>query len=122
MSSRGTVAWWMLAAIWVSVTPARAQYVEIQSFEVTPFVGLRLGGAFVIQADGPTQVEATLKDAASYGLSAGVRFDDLSLVEFRWTRATSALRFGAPFAFAGAETSHCTSFMRTSRGSSSFRK
>ena len=32
-------------------------------------------------------------------LFAGVRFDDFSLIEFRWTRSTSALRFGAPFAF-----------------------
>jgi len=98
----------LLAASWLSATPARAQYVEIQSFEVTPFVGLRLGGTFDIQPDGPAQVEATLKDATSYGLSAGVRFDDFSLVEFRWTRATSTLRFGAPFAFAGTSIGDVT--------------
>jgi hypothetical protein len=91
----------MLVAVWLPATPARAQYVQIQSFEVTPFIGLRMGGTFDTQPDGPGQVEATLKDATSYGLSAGVRFDDLSLVEFRWARATSTLRFGTPFAFLG---------------------
>ena len=42
------------------------------------------------------------------GVSAGVRFDDLSLVEFRWTRATSALRFGTPFAFLGSSIGDVT--------------
>jgi hypothetical protein len=81
--------------------PARAQYVQIQSFEVTPFVGLRFGGTFDIQTEQPSQTQATLKDASSYGLSAGVRFDDFSLVEFRWTRSISALRFDPPFQAVG---------------------
>jgi hypothetical protein len=108
VSSRGPVVCLMLVAIWPPAAPARAQYVEIQSFEVTPFFGARLGGTFDIQPDGPEQIEATLKDAASYGFSAGVRFDDLSLVEFRWTQATSTLRFGAPFAFLGASIGDVT--------------
>jgi hypothetical protein len=41
-------------------------------------------------------------------LSAGVRFDDLSLVEFRWTRSSSTLRFGAPFAFLNASVGDVT--------------
>src|SRR5262245_36510844 len=101
VSSRGLVACLTLVAILAAAAPARAQYVEIQSFEVTPFIGARMGGTFNIQPDGPAQVEATLKDAASYGFSAGVRFDDFSLIEFRWLRSTSELRFGAPFAFLG---------------------
>jgi len=92
----------MVVAIGLLAATARAQYVQIQSFEVTPFVGLRLGGTFDIQPERPEPVEAALKDGTSYGLSAGVRFDDLSLVEFRWTQATSTLRFGTPFAFLGA--------------------
>jgi len=98
----------MLGAIWLLAAPARAQYVQIQSVEVTPFIGARLGGTFDIQPDGPEQVEATLKDASSYGFSAGVRFDDLSLVEFRWARATSTLRFGAPFSLLGASIGDVT--------------
>jgi hypothetical protein len=97
--SRGTVACLTLLASLFAAAPTQAQYVEIQSFEVTPFIGLRLGGTFDIQPDGAAQIEAALKDATSYGFSAGVRFDDLSLIEFRWTQATSALRFGTPFAF-----------------------
>jgi opacity protein-like surface antigen len=99
VSARGTVLCLTLVAILAAAAPARAQYVEIQSFEVAPLVGARLGGTFDIQPDGAAQIEAALKDAASYGFTAGVRFDDLSLVEFRWTQATSTLHFGAPFAF-----------------------
>lgn len=108
VSARRTVVGLTLVAIVAAAVPARAQYVEIQSFEVTPLVGARLGGTFVIQPDGVEPIEATLNDAASVGLAAGVRFDDLSLVEFRWTRATSTLRFGAPFAFLGASVGDVT--------------
>src|SRR5688572_482819 len=98
----------MLVAIWPPAAPVWAQYVESQSVEVTPLIGARLGGTVDIQPDGPEQIEATLKDAAGYGFAAGVRFDDLSLVEFRWTRATSTLRFGAPFALLGSSIGDVT--------------
>jgi hypothetical protein len=81
--------------------PARAQYVQINSFEVSPFVGIRFGGTFDVQAEQPLQTQATWQDASSYGLSAGVRFDDLSLIEFRWTQSTSTLRFAAPLGLLG---------------------
>ena len=105
---RGTVVCLTLVAILTAAAPARAQYVQIQSFEVSPFIGARLGGTFDVQPDGPAQAEATLKDATSYGVSAGVRFDDFSLVEFRWTQSTSTLRFGAPFAFVGPSVGDVT--------------
>ena len=108
VSSRGTVICLLLVALCLSAVPARAQYVAIQSVEVTPLIGTRLGGTFDIQPDGPGQTEATLKDATGYGFAAGVRFDDLSLVEFRWTQATSTLRIGAPFAFLGASIGEVT--------------
>ena len=108
MSSRGTVICLTLVAILAAAAPARAQYVEIQSFEVTPFIGARMGGTFQVQPDGAVPIEATLTDATSFGFSAGVRFDDFSLVEFRWTQATSTLRFGAPFAFLGASLGDVT--------------
>src|SRR4051812_27696807 len=82
-----------LQALLVLAAPARAQYVQIESVEVSPFVGLRMGGTFDVRPDQPPQSHATWKDAESYGLSAGVRFDEFSLVEFRWTRSTSMLRF-----------------------------
>ena len=108
VSTRRTPVCLTLVAILAAAAPARAQYVEIQSFEVTPLVGARLGGTFAIQPDAAVPIEAALNDAASYGLAAGVRFDDLSLIEFRWTRATSTLRFGAPFAFLGASVGDVT--------------
>jgi hypothetical protein len=106
--SRGTVVCLTLMAILAAPAPSQAQYVEIQSFEVTPLIGLRLGGTFDIQPDGAAQIEAAWKDAASYGFSAGVRFDDLSLIEFRWTQSTSTLRFGTPFAFLDAAVGDVT--------------
>ena len=106
--SKGTVVGLALVATLAAVAPASAQYVEIQSFEVTPFIGARMGGTFEIQPGGPSLVEASLKDASSFGFSAGVRFDDLSLVEFRWSRSKSALRFGAPFAPIGASVGDVT--------------
>ena len=107
LSSRGLTSGLALAAI-LAATPAHAQYVQIQSFEVAPFIGARLGGTFDIQPDGAAPIEATLKDATSLGFSAGVRFDNFSLVEFRWTQAASELRFGAPFAFLGASLGEVT--------------
>jgi len=93
---KGLTACLTLQALLAVATPARAQYVQIDSFEVTPFVGVRFGGTFDVRAEQPSQIQATWKDALSYGLSTGVRFDDFSLVEFRWTRSTSTLRFDAP--------------------------
>jgi hypothetical protein len=89
-------------ALLALTTPARAQYVQIDSFDVTPFVGLRFGGTFDAQGEQPPQTQATWQDAASYGLSAGVRYDDFSVIEFRWTRSTSTLRFDAPLVALGA--------------------
>ena len=108
VTSRGPVVCLTLVASLAAAAPAGAQYVAIQSFEVTPFIGARLGGTFAIQPEGPAQVEATLNDGMSYGFSAGVRFDDLSLIEFRWMQSTSTLRFGAPFAFLGTSVGDVT--------------
>jgi hypothetical protein len=89
------------AAFLADAAPARAQYLEIDSVEVTPFVGVRFGGTFEILPDAPVPIDATLKDAQSYGFSAGIRFDQLSLVEFRWTQSTTTLQFDVPFARLG---------------------
>jgi hypothetical protein len=90
-----------LLMVLAGVAPSRAQYVDIQSIEVTPFIGMRLGGTFEIQPEGLAQVNAGWQDATSYGLSTGVRFDDYSLIEFRWTRSTSTLQFDSPLGFLG---------------------
>jgi hypothetical protein len=90
-----------LLALLTVASPARAQYVQIESFEVAPFVGTRFGGSFDVRPDvrpePQSQTQATLKDASSYGFSAGVRFDEFSMIEFRWTRSITALRFDPPF-------------------------
>ena len=108
LRSTAPIACLTLHALLALATPARAQYVQIDSFEVTPFVGVRLGGTFDVRPDQASQTQATWKDASSYGLSAGVRFDELSLIEFRWTRSTSTLRFDAPLGFLGASLGDVT--------------
>ena len=80
-------------AILFATAPACAQSLEIQGLEVTPFIGGRFGGTFDVQPEGAGEARASLEDSVSYGVSAGIRFDDFSLIEFRWTRASSALRF-----------------------------
>jgi Outer membrane protein beta-barrel domain len=105
LRSRGPRLWltpYALLVLLALATPAQAQYVEIESFEVTPFVGARLGGTFDVRADQTLQIPATWNDATSYGVSAGVRFDEFSLIEFRWTRSTSTLGFDAPAGSLGA--------------------
>jgi hypothetical protein len=97
--SRGLAVVLALLALLARAAPASAQYVQINSVEVTPFAGVRFGGTLDLQAGSPT--EATLKDGSSYGFSAGVRFDDVSLIEFRWTHVVSALRFDAPLVSLG---------------------
>ena len=109
--SRARTAVLTLESVLVLVTvaaPARGQYVQIESVEVTPFVGIRFGGTFDVRGDQPPQTQASWKDASSYGLSAGVRFDELSLIEFRWARSTSTLRFDAPLGFVGASLGDVT--------------
>ena len=66
-----------------------------QHFEVTPLVGYRFGGSYEIQQEGHSGgPKVVLGDSVSYGVSAGVRFDELSLIEFRWMRAKSHLSLG----------------------------
>jgi hypothetical protein len=106
--ARGTVVCLAAASILTCARPTSAQYVEIQAFEVTPLVGATLGGTFGVQPDGAEAIDAEWNDAASYGLAAGVRFDDFSLIEVRWTRAKSTLRFSGPFNFLGAAVGDVT--------------
>ena len=95
----------MLTALLGRAEPAQAQYVEIQGVEVAPFIGARFGGTFEMHPDGFQQTQATLKDATSFGVSGGLRFD-FSLVEFRWTQATSTLQFEAPLRLLGETLGH----------------
>ncbi|HEY1911533.1 MAG TPA: outer membrane beta-barrel protein [Vicinamibacterales bacterium] len=101
LGSKGPAVCLTLLAWLTFAAPAHAQYVQIESFEVTPFVGARLAGTFDIGASQVSPVAAAWNDATSYGVSAGVRFDELSLVEFRWTRSNSTLHFDSPLGSLG---------------------
>jgi hypothetical protein len=71
---------------------ANAQGIDFQGLEVTPLFGGRFGGTFDVQPEGLPEAQASLKEGFNFGVAAGVRFDDFSVIEFRWMRADSALR------------------------------
>lgn len=86
---------WLLAAVLAIVVPAHGQH-----FDITPLVGLRVGGSMDLQQEGqPPQALAHLGDSATSGVAAGVRFfaedgcDDCALIEFRWMRQNTNLGF-----------------------------
>ena len=63
-----------------------------QHIELTPLIGYRFGGSFDLQQEGQSSGQrVSLGDSGSYGFSAGVRFDELSLIEFHWMRAKPKL-------------------------------
>jgi hypothetical protein len=86
-------AWWILFA---TLTPAIAQ-----KYEVTPFVGGRYGGTLEVQSEGGfhSVPDANLKGSLSFGVAAGVHFDDdlgdfcegCAYVGFRWARQKTNL-------------------------------
>jgi hypothetical protein len=77
----------------ITAQHASAQTRDFQ-VEVTPFIGTRFGTTFEVQPERALKGQASLEEALSSGLSTGIRFDDLSLIEIRWTRAESTLRPG----------------------------
>jgi len=91
----GFLSFWAALAV---PSIAHAQTVELQGVEFAPFIGTRFGGTFDVQTDQQVQSKALLQDGSSYGFSAGVRFDDFSLIEFRWTRSMSGLSLDGPLA------------------------
>lgn len=82
-------------AVLLAAVPACAENLEIQGLEVTPFIGGRFGGTFDVRPESGTETRASLDDSVSFGVSGGVRFDDYSLIEFRWTRAQSPLQLSS---------------------------
>jgi hypothetical protein len=70
-----------------------------QVFELTPLFGYRMGGSIEVKKESEgTHVRASLKDSFAYGLAAGYRLDEESVIEFRWARQHSQLRLPGPTA------------------------
>jgi hypothetical protein len=88
---------WIIGCVLASVSTIcfapllHGESLELQGFEVTPLFGGRFGGTFDVELPGAAETRASLNDSVSYGVAAGIRFDELSLIEFRWTRASSGL-------------------------------
>src|SRR5262244_266792 len=62
-----------------------------QELDITPLVGGTFGGTMKLEQSGAPTVEAHLRDALSFGISGGIRFDadeceGCNVIEFRWVR------------------------------------
>jgi hypothetical protein len=81
-----------LPLLFAFTLPASAQV-----FELTPLFGYRMGGTMKVTNEGEEAfIKAKLKDGFTYGFAAGYRFDEESVVEFRWARQHSRLRLPDP--------------------------
>jgi hypothetical protein len=111
--------WWILIAALALLAPAHGQ-----GFDVTPLVGVRLGGSVDAQPEGqPKQVHARLADSVTFGVAAGIRFhdtqgcEDCSVIQFRWMRQNTNLGLVAtttPVPTPPVATPLTTAFGRTS--------
>ena len=67
-----------------------------QMYDITPSVGVRLGGTVDLEQSSGPNFQAHFPDSLSYGVAGGVRFngDDCegcNLIEFRWMRQDTHL-------------------------------
>ena len=88
-----TKIWCLLAVLFMSASSAYGQ-----KFEVTPLFGGTFGGTITLQQEGQNKHLANVHDSFSFGVAGGFRFDGdecegCSLVEFRWMRQNTHLRF-----------------------------
>jgi hypothetical protein len=72
--------------------------VQGQRYEITPLFGGTFGGSVELEQQRLPNTKADIQDSISYGLAGGVRFDgddceNCSLIEFRWMRQNTHLRF-----------------------------
>src|SRR6185503_9162264 len=68
-------------------------------YEITPFVGYRLGGDFdFANTIASTRQRANLEDHGSFALALGVRRDDSSQYELLYTREETQLEKTSPLA------------------------
>jgi hypothetical protein len=86
--------WWAGIALATYLLPLQAQ-----RFDITPLFGARGSGSIKLQQEGePVRAVANLADSVTFGLAAGIRFDEdecdrCAVIEFRWMRQNTKLGF-----------------------------
>jgi opacity protein-like surface antigen len=70
---------------------------DLTAYELTPFIGYRLGGDFDIDNTNPQQ-RANLEDQGSFALAFDLRRDEISQYEVLYARQESRLEQGSPLA------------------------
>jgi hypothetical protein len=87
------------AGLWISIALAVSGMSAYgQKFELTPLVGVRVGGNLKIQQDGEPNRLIGVDSSAGFGVAGGFRFDSdtcdaCDLIEFRWMRQNTKLHF-----------------------------
>ena len=80
-----------LLALICAVAACSAAHAQSARFELTPFVGYRLGGSFDIASDSDSGESVDLDPAASYGIGFGVYRDNQSFYELLYSRQQASL-------------------------------
>lgn len=94
MPRKPSSMWFVLLATLGIAPAARADDVR---FEITPFVGYRIGGSFDAQdADGDAAGSADLEDGSSWGLDLGLYADSTGMYELLYSRRTAQLERSDP--------------------------
>lgn len=80
------------AALLIAASLAAPADAEDVNFEITPFVGYRLGGGFDAESpDGTTTEEVDVEDGGSWGISAGVYAGHDGFYEFLFSTQTAGI-------------------------------
>lgn len=85
----------MGAQVWADEGDERQREVALTPFEITPFVGYRMGGDFDIQS---SSQDANLDDHGSYAMAFDLRRDEVSQYELLYSRQESRLEPDSPLA------------------------
>ena len=80
-----------LLALVCAVAACSAAHAQSARFELTPFVGYRMGGDFDIASDSDSGESVDLDPAASYGISVCVYRDNQSFYELLYSRQQASL-------------------------------
>ena len=65
-------------------------------FDVTPMVGYSSSVSFPLTSDTNRKNGATIDPSGSFGIGAGVRYDDQQVIEFHYSRQSSTMRLEGP--------------------------
>lgn len=75
-------------------------------FDVTPMFGYSSSASFPLASDTNSKNRARVASSGSYGIGAGIRYDDGQVIEFHYSRQSSTIRFEGLPALSPVVSSH----------------